>query len=360
MTYLDHGATSFPKPPGVIRAVGEAMAACANPGRGSHAAAREGARVLYDCREAAGELFSIDPEQVVLTSSCTHGLNMAIRTLLPPGGRVVISGFEHNAVTRPLHALRARVQVAGRRLFDPDDTIRAFRRALDRGADCAVFTQTSNVFGYVLPVEELAQECRRRGIPFVIDAAQSAGRMDIDFGKLGAAFLAMPGHKGLLGPMGTGMLLCARLPKPLLFGGTGSESENQAMPNFLPDRAEAGTLNVPGFAGLTEGIRLVLEEGAESIGRRESALAAYTAQGLGKLGYEVFSGEHQAGTISFRGKVDCQTICDGLPDFALRAGLHCAPLAHKSAGTLHTGTVRISFGWNSTREDADALLRALE
>ena len=360
MIYLDHGATSFPKPPEVVRAVGEAMALCANPGRGSHAAAREGARVLYDCREAAGELFSIDPEQVVLTSSCTHGLNMAIRTLLPPGGRVVISGFEHNAVTRPLHALRARVQVAGRRLFDPDDTVRSFRRALDRGADCAVFTQTSNVFGYVLPVEELAQECRRRGIPFVIDAAQSAGRMDIDFGKLGAAFLAMPGHKGLLGPMGTGLLLCARLPKPLLFGGTGSESENQAMPNFLPDRAEAGTLNVPGFAGLTEGIRLVLEEGAESIGRRESALAAYTAQGLGKLGYEVFSGEHQAGTISFRGKADCQTLCDGLPDFALRAGLHCAPLAHKSAGTLHTGTVRISFGWNSTREDADALLRALE
>ena len=359
MIYLDHGATSFPKPPGVIRAVGEAMATCANPGRGSHAAAREGARMLYDCREAAGELFRVEPEQVVLTGSCTHGLNMAIRTLLPPGGRVVISGFEHNAVTRPLHALRARVQVAGRRLFDPDDTLRSFRRALDRGADCAIFTQVSNVFGYILPVEELALECRKRGIPFIVDAAQSAGTIDIDFGKLGAAFVAMPGHKGLLGPMGTGLLLCARLPKPLLFGGTGSESENQAMPDFLPDRAEAGTLNVPGFAGLTEGIRLILEEGAASIGRRESALGAYTAQELGKLGYEVFSGAYQGGTVSFRGKTDCQTLCDELPDFAMRAGLHCAPLAHKSAGTLHTGTVRISFGWNSTREDADALLRAL-
>ena len=359
MIYLDHGATSFPKPPQVLRAVGEAMVSCANPGRGSHLAAREGARVLFECREAAGELFRVDPEQVVLTMNCTHGLNMAIRTLLPPGGRVVISGFEHNAVTRPLHALRARVTVAGRRLFDPEDTLRSFRKALSRGADCAVFTHCSNVFGYVLPVQELARECRRRGVPFVIDAAQSAGAMDIDFEGLGADFVAMPGHKGLLGPMGTGLLLCARPPRPLLFGGTGSESERQSMPDFLPDRAEAGTLNVPGFAGLTEGIRLVLQEGAQSIGRRESGLAAYTARELGKLGYEVFSGAHQGGTVSFRGKTDCQTLCDALPDIALRAGLHCAPLAHKSAGTLQTGTVRASFGWNSGQQDADELLRAL-
>ena len=360
MIYLDHGATSFPKPPAVTRAVGEAMDRCANPGRGSHFAAREGARVLFECREAAGELFRVNPERVVLTMNCTHGLNMAIRTLLPPGGRVVISGFEHNAVTRPLHALRARITVAGRRLFDPDDTLRAFRKALDRGADCAVFTGASNVFGYILPARELALECRKRGIPFILDAAQSAGTMEIDFERLGADFVAMPGHKGLLGPMGTGLLLCARPPKPLLHGGTGSESELQSMPKFLPDRAEAGTLNVPGFAGLTQGIRLILEEGAEAIGKREAALAAYTAKGLKSLGYEVFSGHHQGGTVSFRGKTDCQTLCDSLPDFALRAGLHCAPLAHKSAGTLQTGTVRLSFGWNSKQEDAEALLRALE
>jgi selenocysteine lyase/cysteine desulfurase len=159
--------------------------------------------------------------------------------------------------------------------------------------------------------------------------------------------------------MGTGLLLCARLPKPILFGGTGSESENQSMPDFLPDRAEAGTLNVPGFAGLTAGIRLVLQEGAEQIGRREAALAAYAAKELGKLGYEVFSGENQAGTVSFRGKTDCQTLCDSLPDFALRAGLHCAPLAHKSAGTLETGTVRASFGWNTTRAEAEEFLSAV-
>ena len=359
MTYLDHGATSFPKPPEVIRAVGEAMANCANPGRGSHAAARAGAEVLYRCREAAGALFHIQPEHVVLTMNCTHSLNMAIRTLVAPGDRVVISGFEHNAVTRPLRGLGARVRVAGRRLFDWEDTLKSFRKSMDQGAKCAVFTHVSNVFGYILPIADMARECRRRGVPFIIDAAQSAGAVPIDFEALGADFIAMPGHKGLLGPMGTGLLLCGRLPKPLLMGGTGSESESQRMPDFLPDRGEAGTLNVPGFAGLEAGIRQVLEEGPEAIGRRESALAAYTAGELGKLGYEVFSGPHQLGTVSFRGREDCQTLCDGLPDIALRAGLHCAPLAHKSAGTLETGTVRISFGWNSERRDAEALLRAL-
>ena len=362
MTYLDHGATSFPKPEPVCRAVGEAMAVCANPGRGSHAPARAGAEVLFGCREAAGELFRVDPEQVVLTSSCTHGLNIAIRSLVRPGSRVVISGFEHNAVTRPLHGLRARVTAAGRRLFDREDTLRSFVRALDRGADCAVFTQVSNVFGYRLPAEEMADECRKRGVPFILDAAQSAGAVDLDLSALGADFVAMPGHKGLLGPMGTGLLLCGRLPKPLLMGGTGSESENQAMPDFLPDRAEPGTLNVPGFAGLEAGIRLVLAEGPENIGKREAALAAYTARELGKLGYEVFSGPDQLGTVSFRGKGDCQTTADRLAEqgIALRAGLHCAPLAHKTAGTLKTGTVRASFGWDSGWEDAKALVEALK
>ena len=360
MTYLDHGATSFPKPPAVCRAVGEAMVRCANPGRGSHAAARAGAEVLYRCREAAGELFHIRPENVVLTQNCTQGLNMAIRTLVRPGDRVVISGFEHNAVTRPLHGLGARVTVAGRRLFDWEDTLRSFRKALDRGVKCAVFTQTSNVFGYLLPVEEMAGECSRRGIPFIIDAAQSAGAVSIDFETLGADFIAMPGHKGLLGPMGTGLLLCGRMPRPLLLGGTGSESENQSMPDFLPDRGEAGTLNVPGFAGLEAGIRQVLQEGAQIIGRREAALAAYTARELGKLGYEVFAGPHQLGTVSFRGREDCQILCDRLEGIALRAGLHCAPLAHRSAGTLDTGTIRVSFGWDSKPEDAGTLLTALD
>ena len=359
MIYLDNGATSFHKPQAVYLAVTQAMRTCANPGRGGYPAAREADRVLFQCREAAGQLFHCKAEQVVLTGSCTQGLNIGIHSLVKPGSKVVVTGFEHNAVTRPLHALGAEIRVAGRKLFDWEDTLDAFRRALESGQDAAVFTHVSNVFGYILPLEEMARECRRRGIPFILDAAQSAGAVPIDFEALGADFIAMPGHKGLLGPMGTGLLLCGRLPRPFLMGGTGSESESQRMPDFLPDRAEAGTANVPGFAGLTAGIRLILETGAESIGQREAALAAYTARELGKLGYQVFAGPHQLGTVSFRGEEDCQTLCDRLPDIALRAGLHCAPLAHKSAGTIETGTLRASFGWDSTRADAEKLLRAL-
>ncbi len=359
MIYLDHAATSFPKPAAVRRAVGEAMAACANPGRGSHRAASNAAEVLYRCREAAARLFHTEPESVVLTSNCTHGLNMAIRTLVKPGGKVAVSGFEHNAVVRPLYALGAEVMAAGRRLYEPEDTLTEFVRALDAGAEAAVFTQVSNVFGYRLPAEEMAGACRERGVPFVIDAAQSAGTMNIDLETLGADFIAMPGHKGLLGPMGTGLLLCRRLPEPLLFGGTGSESEHPEMPAFLPDRAEAGTANVPGIAGLLAGLRMLLKEGPEAVGRREAALAAYTGRELARLGYEVFRGG--TGTLSFRGRGDCQEMADRLADrgIAVRAGLHCAPLAHESAGTLATGTVRISFGHDSGLEDAGRFLQII-
>ena len=357
MIYLDHGATSFPKPREVHQAVAEAMASCANPGRGAHPAAQTAAQTVFACREEAAALFHCRPEQVVLTQNCTHGLNMAIRTLAAPGARVVISGFEHNAVTRPLHLLGARVTVAGRRLFDAADMLEQFRRALDRGARAAVFTHVSNVFGYRLPVEEMAGECRRRGIPFIIDAAQSAGAVDIDFAGLGADFIAMPGHKGLLGPMGTGILLCARLPRPLIAGGTGSESALQRMPDVLPDRGEAGTLNVPGIAGLAAGLRLVRQRGAASIGRAEAYAAAQTAQMLRELGFEVFSGPDQMGTVSFRGKRDAEELANALEQggVAVRAGLHCAPLAHRSAGTFNTGTVRLSFGHDAARVDLQEL-----
>ena len=358
MIYLDNGATSFPKPEGVIQAVNQAMQTCANPGRGGHDAAQMAAQAVFSCRQTAAELFDCLPEQVVFTQNCTHGLNMAIRTLVRPGDRVVISGFEHNAVTRPLHDLRARIRVAGRRLFDPEDTLRDFRRALNSGARAAVFTHVSNVFGYVLPVEELADICRRRGIPFVIDAAQSAGTEEVSLKKLGADFIAMPGHKGLLGPMGTGIVLCNRLPRPLICGGTGSESLRQQMPDFLPDRGEAGTLNVPGIAGLEAGLQTVLDLGRETLRVREGRLAAGAAEMLKGLGMEVFSGPHQAGTLSFRCGMDCEEAAQKLSEagIALRAGLHCAPLAHESAGTQGTGTLRLSFGW----QNEESQLRGLE
>lgn len=362
MIYLDNGATSFPKPGLVCRAVGEAMARYANPGRGGYPAAMEASKLLFRCREAAGQLFDCGPEQVVFTANCTQGLNMAIRTLVKPGDRVVVSGFEHNAVTRPLHLLGAEVIVAGRKLFDWSDTLAEFEAALQKRPAAAVFTHVSNVFGYILPVAEMAAMCRERGIPFIIDAAQSAGALPVSLKELEADFIAMPGHKGLLGPMGTGLLLCNRLPEPWLAGGTGSDSIRQEMPDFLPDRGEAGTANVPGIAGLLAGIRSVQKMGLSNIAHREAEQARRCAAGLKKLGFQVFSGAHQGGTVSFVPSGGCEEAAEFLArrGIAVRAGLHCAPLAHRSAGTLDTGTVRVSFGHDAGPGQTAALLKAAE
>ena len=360
MIYLDNGATSFHKPDGVYRAVEKAMRSCANPGRGGYRAAMEASRRLFECRERAGALFGCRPEQVVLTNNCTHGLNLAIHSLVKPGGRVVISGFEHNAVTRPLHALNARIRVAGRKLFDWEEILEAFDRELKLGADAAVFTHVSNVFGYILPVEELAKLCRSRGVPFVLDAAQSAGTLPVKLEELGADFIAMPGHKGLLGPQGTGLLLCAGETKPLLQGGTGTASLQQEMPEELPERLEAGTLNVPGFAGLAEGLRFLQGRGVEAVFRREHRQLRRCASGLEDMGFQVYSGPHQAATVSFRCGLDCEEGAEllGKQGIAVRAGLHCAPYAHESAGTLDTGTIRVSFGYDTTDGDTAAFLQA--
>lgn len=361
MIYLDHGATSFPKLPQVRRASSLAMAVCANPGRGGYPAAVRAMETVYHTRERAAAMFGCDPEQVAFTGSCTQGLNTAIRTLVEPGDPVVISGFEHNAVTRPLYGLGARVTVAGRQLFDWADTLERFEDALKGRPKAAIFTHVSNVFGYVLPVEELAVLCRQYAVPFVVDAAQSAGIRDVNLERWGADFVAMPGHKGLLGPQGTGLLLCGRLPKPLLYGGTGSESARQEMPNFLPDRLEAGTVNVPGIAGLGAGLTWLAQKGRGEILRRESEAAQIAARGLKKLGLQVFCGPHQGGTVSFLPPGDCEEMAQQLAraGIAVRAGLHCAPLAHESAGTLDTGTVRVSFGHDASPAQSAALLRAV-
>ena len=335
MIYLDNGATSFHKPQSVYRAVERAIRTCANPGRGGYGAAMKASEEIYGCREAAAALFDCQPEQVALTTSCTHGLNIAIR---------------------PLHALGAEITVAGRKLFDWKDTLESFRKALDQKPDAVVFTHVSNVFGYILPVEELARMCRDRGIPFVMDAAQSAGSIPISLEKLGAEFIAMPGHKGLLGPQGTGLLLCRKDASPLLYGGTGSASIQQDM----PDRREPGTLNVPGYAGLAEGLRYIRRVGEKSIFCREHRELLRAVRGLEKLGMQVFTGEHQAGTVSFLPGMDCEEAAEKLAKmgFALRAGLHCAPYAHESAGTLESGTVRLSFGHDAIPSQTEAFLRA--
>lgn len=349
MIYLDNGATSFRKPPQVYKAVTEAMTRCANPGRGGYQAAMEAANTVYRCREMASRMFGCQPDQVVFTSNCTHGLNIAIRTLVKPESRVVISGFEHNAVTRPLHALGCRICVAGRRLFHWESMLEEFEAALKDGADVAIFTHVSNVFGYILPVEELAAMCRNHGVPFILDAAQSAGILPVSMENLGADFIAMPGHKGLLGPQGTGILLCGGKPDPLILGGTGSESIRQEMPDLTPERLEAGTVNVPGIAGLRAGLVYLDGIGIQKIHLREQIQAEACARGLEALGVRVFRGDHQRGTVSLVPDMDCEDAAAFFArnGIALRAGLHCAPLAHESAGTLKTGTLRISFGYDA-------------
>ena len=362
MIYLDSGATSFRKPCQVKQAVLRAMERCANPGRGGYGPAAAADAAVYRCRELAGELFDCNPEQVVFTANCTHGLNIAINTLVQPSARVVVSGFEHNAVMRPLYARNARITVAGRRLFDWEDTLTEFESALKDGAQAAVFTHMSNVFGYILPVEEMAALCRSYGVPFVVDAAQSAGTQPVKLRSLGADFIAMPGHKGLLGPQGTGLLLCAREPVPLYSGGTGSEPRRHDMPDVLPERAEAGTLNVPGIAGLGAGLRYLKTKGIQNIAKEEEKCTKYTAKHLAKMGFRVFSGEHQGGTVSFVPQGDCEEMAGKMAarGIGVRAGLHCAPLAHESAGTLETGTVRISFGYDASLCQAQQLLHKME
>ena len=251
MIYLDAGATTLQKPERVRRAMYDAMAAMSSPGRGSYPATRLAEETDFQCRSLAAELFGVDdPARVVFTANATHGLNIAIKTLVRPGSRVIISGYEHNAVTRPLHGIPGvELTVVDTPLFRPEAMLAEFEQALDAGADAVVCTHVSNVFGYRLPVEGIAAACRKRGVPFVLDASQSAGMLPISLRDLGAAFIAMPGHKGLYGPQGTGLLLCGGDEAvPLLEGGTGSQSLLQHMPEALPDRLEAGTHNMPGIA----------------------------------------------------------------------------------------------------------------
>lgn len=240
--------------------------------------------------------------------------------------------------------------------------MRVFQSELEKKPAAAVFTCVSNVFGYVLPYREMAELCRQYEVPFILDAAQAAGHMNLDFDALGAEFLACPGHKGLLGPMGTGLLICRQNPEPFLFGGTGSLSAQQEMPDFLPDREEAGTANVPGISGLRAGLELVRRMDSGKIGRAETRLCKDAVKSLRSLGMTVFAGESQGGTVSFiPPDGDCESFAAraAKAGLCLRAGLHCAPLAHESAGTLKTGTVRMSFGWDSTHWDLEQALRII-
>lgn len=364
MIYLDNAATTLPKPPPVRRAVAEALEKLGSLGRGGHAAAELAAETAYACRAAAGELFDVLPEQVVFTMNCTHGLNLAIRTLVSPGDRVVVSGFEHNAVLRPLVGVGAEIVTARGTLFDQNTALEALEVALTDDTKAVVVNHVSNVFGFIQPLESIAALCGQRGIPLIVDAAQSAGILPLSLRKLEAAFIAMPGHKGLYGPMGTGLLLCGRLPEPLIRGGTGSSSRSMEMPGYLPDRAEAGTQNVPGIAGLLAGLDFVQTRGTDAIAAHERLLKERLSASLVRIpGLLVFTSDKaQTGVLSFAAEaLDCEILGRRLAerDIAVRAGLHCAPLAHETAGTLKTGTVRVSFSAFSTEADADRFAEAV-
>ena len=359
MIYLDNAATTLQKPPQVARAVAEALRLCANPGRGGHAAAARAEETLYRTRSLAARYFGLEPEQVCFTANATEALNIALRSLIRPGDRVVISGLEHNAVTRSLAALGARIVPVTAPLFDGAAWAEAFAAALTPETRAAVCLHVSNVFGAVLPVEELGRLCAARRIPFVVDASQSAGLLPVRPRDWGAAFTAMPGHKGLLGPMGTGLLLCRQQPEPLRFGGTGSRSLEQTMPPELPDRLEAGTPNVPGIAGLGAGLAWLQARDPSKLLGAERALLSEAARGLRALGLPLWTGPGQTGVLSFRlpGR-DCEEAAAayGRAGVALRAGLHCAPLAHRSAGTLPEGTLRLSVSPFTTAQDVRGFL----
>ena len=369
MIYGDAAATTFQKPRMVREAVRTALETMSSPGRGNYASAALAADTLFSCREELAEMFGVEnPEQVVFTFNATHALNLAISSLVGEGAEVVISGYEHNAVTRPLHAIKnVRIRTAAAPLFDQQAMIQAFSRQITPNADAVICTHVSNVFGYILPIEAIAALCRERRVPLIVDASQSAGCLEVDQRLLQADFIAMPGHKGLYGPQGTGVLLCGQQGKPLLYGGTGSLSRDQAMPDFLPDRLEAGTHNVPGIAGLLAGVRFVRSVGIREIRHhsyrlKEQLLAALDGlKGFRALGTHAYTA--QAGLLSFLPETgDPEMLCEALSQrgIALRGGYHCAPLAHQSAGTIDSGTARFSVSVFNREDEVNRLIGELK
>ena len=375
MIYLDNSATTYPKPRAVIGAVTDALNRySANPGRGGHAPSVRAAEAVFAARRNIVGFFDIDREEnVIFTPSCTAALNTVIKGILKQGDHVVISSLEHNAVLRPLESLRERgvitYSVADVSL-DDDETIVNFRRAINQHTRMMICTHASNVFGTVLPVSRLCALAHANGIAFCLDAAQSAGVLPLSVSDDGYDFVCCAGHKGLYGPMGTGLLLINsdQPMRPLIEGGTGSESDDPRMPEYLPDRLESGTLNVPGILGLSAGVSFVRERGRDRIYRHESELMEYLRRSLReikgvRLYPEDINGRAFAPVLSFTiGDTDSERAASYLDKkygIAVRAGLHCAALAHRTAGTLSIGTVRISPSVFTTRGQIDTLIAAV-
>ena len=371
MIYFDSAATTFQKPRTVADAMRNAMATMSSPGRGGYPAAMRAAEAAFDCRTELAELYHLEnPEQVAFTMNATHGLNIAIKSLVPPGGKAVISGYEHNAVTRPLAALGAQVSVAAAPLFQPAAVTAAFDRLIVPGTDAVICNHVSNVFGFVQPVEAIAAICREREVPFIIDASQSAGMLTLDMTALGAAFIAMPGHKGLYGPQGTGGI-CVRpgiTVRPLKSGGSGIHTYLKEHPHEMPTALEAGTLNGHGVAGLHAALGFLKETGTDTIHKKEIGLMRRFLDGIkdipGLKLYGDFSTDQRAAVVALNlGTYDSSEVSDELSfeyGISTRPGAHCAPLMHQSMGTVDQGMVRFSFSWFNTEEEIDAAVKALK
>jgi cysteine desulfurase/selenocysteine lyase len=376
MIYFDNAATSWPKPPGVAEAMVHFLSEVgANPGRAAHRRAIESGRILYDAREAVCELFHApDPLRVVFGKNVTEALNLVLKGLLRPGDHVVTSSMEHNSMMRPLRALEqkgVRVTVVGcspQGVLDPADVEAAIRP----DTKLVALNHASNVVGTLLPLAEAGAICRQRDLPLLVDAAQTAGAYPIDVQAARIDLLAFTGHKSLGGPMGTGGLIVGQRVdeaqmEPLIRGGTGSRSEHEVQPDFLPDMYESGTPNVVGLAGLRVGVRWVLERGVEAIRAHEVALARALIHGLSRIDgvtvYGTLDAELQTATVSFN-VVGMEPSEVGLrldDDYGImcRVGLHCAPTAHKTLGTFPDGTVRFGLSAFNTMDEVEAALTAV-
>jgi len=344
----------------------------ANPGRSGHKSARKANQIVQETREEIAKLFSIpDARRVVFTCNATEAINLGLKGILSSGDHVVTSSVEHNAVIRPLKRLeKAGVQyslVPCSRQGDLD--YRRLQKSLKRKTKLIILTHASNVTGRIFPIEKVGALAHSKGIYFMVDAAQTAGLLPIDVQRMNIDLLACPGHKSLYGPQGTGFLYVADGVdlKPLREGGTGIDSESDEQPEILPQRLESGTLNTPGIAGLGAGISFVLEQKVEKIRKKEMSLTRSLVQGLKKIkGIRILGPqrtEDRVPLVSFNlesmdpGEVGF--LLDDLYDILVRTGLHCAPHAHRTLGTLPSGTIRVSLGFFNTAEDIRALLQAL-
>jgi cysteine desulfurase / selenocysteine lyase len=376
MIYLDYAATSWPKPPAVLRAMAEFLEqAGGNPGRSGHRLSVAAGRIVYDAREAVAELVHVaDPQRVILTANATHAINLALRGCLRPGDQVVTTGVEHNAVMRPLRALAREgiklTVVPG----SPDGSLDldALRRALVVGTRLVVATHANNVTGTILPIPDIAALAHTAGALLLVDGAQTAGVLDTDVPAMGIDLLAFTGHKGLCGPPGTGGLVLgdrvdAAALAPLVRGGTGSRSESEEQPEDLPDKFEGGTPNGVGIAGLGAGVRVVLERGVEAIRAHEVGLTTLLLDGLHDIpGVRVYGPtdpQRRTAVVSFtvggRQVSDLGLRLDEEHGVLCRVGLHCAPATHRTLGTFPSGTVRMAPGLLTTRDQVKTAVEAV-